>query len=283
MHNVTITGTRGFLGKYVCDVISRYHENIIPIPLFSGNNTFMTTEANDSEPISLLEDALRSSSALLLLGTYSSCQPYDTHSQCTMQNVMLNMRLLQLAYTCGVRNILAIGTCFEFGLTAKNETPLHPLSRLAPVGSYPSSKAAFCILSLDWAREYSVNLIYSRLFQVYGRGEHPSRLFPLLLQKARTGENFEINQPNLIRDFMHASQAAHHIVESLISILDDKHTRYPRVENICSGVGTTLINFASQIWRQENARGQIIVTPPIHTRAVDIPEIVGLPLNVFYE
>jgi dTDP-6-deoxy-L-talose 4-dehydrogenase (NAD+) len=200
-----------------------------------------------------------------------------------MQNIYMNLDLLQRAYACGIRKILAIGTCFEFGNTAKVEQPLHPLSRLAPIGSYPSSKAAFCLMALDWAREHSVDLIYSRLFQVYGEGENPSRLFPSLLKKARSGQNFELKQPDLIRDFMHASKAAQQISSSLNSLLKDGYKSFPRVEHICTGLGTSLFDFAEQIWTEEKASGHLILSrskPPRHT---DLPIIIGMPLNVSYE
>jgi len=283
MYNVAITGTRGFLGRYVCDVLAKSHVEINPIPLYSGSSDFSVHPSILTEPSHNLEGVLRSSSALLLLGTYSSCQPYDAHSACAMQNVYMNLNLLQRAYSCGVRKVLAIGTCFEFGHTARTEQPLHPLSRLAPIGSYPSSKAAFCLMALDWAREHSVDLIYSRLFQVYGEGEHPSRLFPSLLKKARSGQNFELKQPNLVRDFMHASEAAQQIASTLNFLLNDRYTIFPRVEHICTGVGTSLFHFADRIWREEKASGHLIMSNYKSTRAVDLHTIVGMPLNVSYE
>jgi len=277
---VAITGTNGFIGRYVCQMAASLFPDIRLVPLYSIPSGFTHHSDRAIAEGSSLSSKLSECDVLLLLGAHSTVQPYSTHLECVQQNIVLNMHLLENARISGITKILAVGTCFEYGLSALNEDFLTPNSLLLPIGSYPSSKAAFCVLALDWAMEFKIKLIYSRLFQIYGQGEHPSRLYPLLLNAAHSGKDFTLMQPNVIRDFMHVNEAAKCLLDSLYFLLKCDQNFSPTIENICSGIGTSVKDFASSIWSNTNSSGTLFYGTN-EPRRVDIPRIVGQPFRVF--
>ena len=66
----------------------------------------------------------------------------------------------------------------------------HPLAEdaaLEPRGFFGATKAAGSLLLQAAAAERGVRAAVLRAFQVYGPGDHPTRLVPVVLDAARTG------------------------------------------------------------------------------------------------
>ena len=134
--------------------------------------------------------------------------------------------------------IVALGSAFEYGVSGAQDEVLCPQSSpLQPKESYGVSKArGFEKIA---ASSYFDNpkATYARLFQVWGRGEHETRLFPSLLHAKHSRSQFQVLESSCVRDFVHIDTVS----ENILKLLDVAPVH--RVVNISSGLGMTLREF----------------------------------------
>src|SRR3712207_6041638 len=82
------------------------------------------------------------------------------------------------------RVVVRLGSSTEYAAAP------HPLAEDAPLeprGFFGATKAAGSLLLQAAAAERGVRACVLRAFQVYGPGDHPTRLVPVVLSAARTG------------------------------------------------------------------------------------------------
>lgn len=271
MINVCLTGSQGFIGKNLLNLLIQKDNEINVNPVYSTKpqNTGLALDNPDPLVLSKIDVAV-------LLGAYSTSHPYASHTTCAQENILRNLLFLEKCLKSGVNNFLIVGSCFEYGLSATKFRFLPSNAPLIPIGSYPSSKAAFSLIALDWAKNNNVNMVYSRLFQVYGKGEKPSRFYPSLLKAALSGANFEMTSGQQIRDILHVEIVVEELFKSIkfTSRLDSSGSTY--TQNICSGVPTKMRDFASSVWKSSNATGKLIFGTK-KSYFTDLPYIVGKP------
>ncbi|MCW2683583.1 MAG: strE [Blastococcus sp.] len=82
------------------------------------------------------------------------------------------------------RTVVRLGSSTEYGASAR---PLAEDAPLRPRGFFGATKAAGSLLLQAAAAERNVRAVVLRAFQVYGPGDHPTRLVPVVLSAARTG------------------------------------------------------------------------------------------------
>ena len=143
--------------------------------------------------------------------------------------------LAQLCEEGGAASITMIGSCFEFGprdrfaLIQSGETEY-------PSDVYSSTLLAGCRKFL--AAQGSVPRKYLRLFQLFGKGERGSRLFPSVCNALRSGIGVELRTPNAIRDFCLVDDVA-----SVVTVIAQSDEHVGKM-NICSGHGMSVREFA---------------------------------------
>ena len=82
------------------------------------------------------------------------------------------------------RTVVRLGSSTEY---AASSAPLTEQAPLEPRGFFGATKAAGSLLLQAAAAERGVRAVVLRAFQVYGPGDHPTRLVPVVLEAARTG------------------------------------------------------------------------------------------------
>jgi nucleoside-diphosphate-sugar epimerase len=82
------------------------------------------------------------------------------------------------------RAVVRLGSSTEY---AAAPHPLAEDAALRPRGFFGATKAAGSLLLQAGAAERGVRAVVLRAFQVYGPGDHPTRLVPVVLAAARTG------------------------------------------------------------------------------------------------
>jgi UDP-glucose 4-epimerase len=82
------------------------------------------------------------------------------------------------------RAVVRLGSSTEY---AASPAPLAEDAPLRPRGFFGATKAAGSLLLQAAAAERGVRAAVLRAFQVYGPGDHPTRLVPVVLSAARTG------------------------------------------------------------------------------------------------
>jgi nucleoside-diphosphate-sugar epimerase len=82
------------------------------------------------------------------------------------------------------RAVIRLGSSTEY---AASPEPLAEDAALEPRGFFGATKAAGSLLLQAAAAERGVRAAVLRAFQVYGPGDHPTRLVPVVLEAARSG------------------------------------------------------------------------------------------------
>ncbi|MGY1703415.1 NAD-dependent epimerase/dehydratase family protein [Geodermatophilus sp. SYSU D00697] len=82
------------------------------------------------------------------------------------------------------RAVVRLGSSTEY---AAGPAPLTEEAPLHPRGFFGATKAAGSLLLQAAAAERGARAVVLRAFQVYGPGDHPTRLVPVVLDAARTG------------------------------------------------------------------------------------------------
>lgn len=143
--------------------------------------------------------------------------------------------LAQMCEEGGAASITMIGSCFEFGPRDRFEL-IQSGETEYPSDVYSSTLLAGCRSFL--AAEGAIPRKYLRLFQLFGKGERSSRLFPSVCDALRSGIGVDLRTPNAIRDFCLVDDVANAVTAIAQS---DEHVGKM---NICSGQGMSVREFA---------------------------------------
>ena len=255
---IFLTGGSGFIGSHF---INQAHEAGHEIIAIKRKNSQPRVPLN-KEPkwvvCSLDEDArsfMDGSDVFVHLATHSASHPYDDLENCLYWNVYASIKLADQAKDVGINKFLITGTCYEYGLSAKDYKFIPVTASLQPTSPYPISKASASIAFMGFAIERQIQLRILRVFQVYGEGDHPSRLWQSLREAALKGKDFPMTLSEQIRDFIDVKEVAKKIVEGLN--FDNIKNGLPLTENIGSGTEQSLKDFASYWWKYWQATGEI--------------------------
>jgi len=171
-------------------------------------------------------------------------------------NVGCTLKLLKSAAEADVQKVLISGSFIEYGLSANKYDYIPTSAALLPTTPYASSKAAAFELAYGFCLEAKISLFYNRIFSAYGEGQFEQNLWPSLKKAAESGEDFNMSSGIQIRDFISVEDVGNIFLRDLK--LDVKGDFAPRINNVCSGKGTSVLEFASYWWNKWNAKGKLI-------------------------
>ena len=136
--------------------------------------------------------------------------------------------------------IVALGSCFEYGLTGNYEDFLSPdTSELRPAEPYGISKAKGYERLLTSGFFENKRATYARVFQAWGGTEDSHRLYPALTSAKARKKKIDILESEVVRDFIYVQEVAAEIMRLITDSSVQGGTK-----NISSGVGMTVREFA---------------------------------------
>jgi nucleoside-diphosphate-sugar epimerase len=134
--------------------------------------------------------------------------------------------------------VVHVGTGFEY---TASDLPVSEDMPTVPSGSvYGAAKAASSAVAGGFATSLRIMLL--RPFHIYGAGEAPERLGPMLIAKARIGERVALTAGEQQRDFLHIDDAARCIWAALAKAASAQEPSVT-VLNLGSGTAITLRRF----------------------------------------
>ncbi len=135
----------------------------------------------------------------------------------------------------GGTRMIALGTCAEYD--ADDAGPWDEHRPIRPTTAYGKAKAA---LWRDLSDLCGEDLIWARLFHLFGPGEDARRFVPQICQRLAAGQPADVLAPHLIRDYAPTS----HVAKCLCALLQ---TRCMGAIDIASGRPVTLGEMAGWI------------------------------------
>ena len=147
------------------------------------------------------------------------------------------LEMLKLFKQNGGKRAVYAGTCFEYDITGE---VLKETSPINPKTLYAQSKNELHIACEKYSKENNLSFGWGRIFYVFGRNEHPSRLTAKLLDAMKRNEQFDLGAPNNLLDYMYTKD----IAEAFVKFLQND---YSGSVNICTGNGILLKDYALKI------------------------------------
>ena len=130
------------------------------------------------------------------------------------------------------RAVVRLGSSTEY---AASPRPLAEDAALEPRGFFGATKAAGSLLLRAAAAERGIRAAVLRAFQVYGPGDHPTRLVPVVLDAARTGAVVPLPVRLSRRDWVWVGD----VVDACVRAAEDDALPPGAVLNIGTGVQTS--------------------------------------------
>lgn len=275
--NVFVTGATGFVGGYfVNEALSRGHKVTGLIRTDSkpkiaprGCVHWQRVELNK-----IATNDLAGADVLVHFASVGVSPQKSTLEELYFWNVMVLLRLLEAAANAEIRKIIIAGSYIEYGLSADDYELIPVTAALRPTTPYAASKASGFELAHSFCINNSIGLVYKRIFSAYGIGQYQGNFWPSLRAAALGGEDFPMTSGEQIRDFISVEKVAQQFMDSVEAEVDPGAT--PIVENVCSGAGVTVLEFAEYWWKHWNARG-ILLRGAVQSRGNEPVRFVGVP------
>lgn len=185
---VAVTGATGFLGRHVTTALAEAGAQPLPI----GGDVCAALRVDG--PVDVV---------CHLAGRASGRFARDAEGGLRV-NVVGTLNALELAQRSRARLVLA-STCAVYRPCAgavREDAPLGPIS------GYGFSKRLAESLAEAYASHRGVSVVILRLFNPYGPGQAGEYVIPYLCQAIARRDRPALQQPNSIRDFIHAHDVA---------------------------------------------------------------------------
>lgn len=172
--NVLILGANGFLG-------SQLKQNL-PFNIFILDKKKSKAETYSSEAIARNIEDKKINIVINCCGSYSN--NYDVDH---MANVLVTQNILKVVSEQGLNvKVILFGSSAEYGITSNN--PIDENMTCTPKSIYGITKYTQYLLSKHYAENFSLNIIYVRLFNIHGANAPETLVTGKLLKYIRDGE-----------------------------------------------------------------------------------------------
>ncbi len=260
---IFLTGGTGFIGSHFLKAGLEQNRQIRALKRNSNSKTKIPLNIQPEwlqksiEEVSI-ED-LADCEVLVHLAAHSANFPYDTLENCIKYNVIEPLNLFLKAKEAGIKKYVVAGSCFEYGTSGERYDFIPTDAPLEPTNTYSASKAMAAIAFMNFALENQVSVVIQRIFQVYGKGELETRLWPSLKKAALSGEDFPMTKGEQIRDFINVEDVADKLIKSCTELKETKNYSNFIIENLGSGNPQSILEFSNYWWQKWDAKGALLI------------------------
>lgn len=203
---ILITGAFGFIGSPLLKLLARsshqlflIHRSNVPIENISSNSTLIQSDIEQFNDFKELKIDMVIDLAWGHLDNFNCVE----HIKVELE---IHKVFLQRALHQGVKSILVAGTCLEYGLI---EGVCRESVQCEPLTQYGQAKLALLNELMSLQRTHSFNLIWPRIFYVFGDGSSKKSLFNHVQEAKRQGQHqFNMSHGNQTRDFISVNEVA---------------------------------------------------------------------------
>lgn len=243
---VAVTGASGFVGRHVLAELARMQTEIVAVTrdaskLLHLSPSVHVVEMDISSPESNCFAQMGSPDVLIHLAwdglsNYRAFCHFDTE-------LPRHYLFLKNLIDAGLLSIFVAGTCLEYGMQSG---ALSEGIRLCPSNSYGYAKDALR-QQLEFLKTIkNFNLVWGRLFYMYGEGQSGNSLYASLKEAVLRGDkSFDMSGGEQLRDYLPVAEVARKIVRLALSGGDIGPV------NICSGKPISVRRLVEQ-WLAHN-------------------------------
>ncbi len=235
---VFLTGASGFIGSHVarvlldagCDVTAlvRPTTDLWRLSGVAERISFVTADLSETASIGKHLDRIRPD-ACIHCAWYAEPGKYLNSNE-NIGSLTGSLGLLEELIRVGCRQIVLVGTCFEYRMHGGLLSETDPAG---PETIYAAAKLSFNMMAQHLAKPAGVRLAWARLFYQFGPYEDERRVVPAVIKTLLRGETFPASPGEQIRDYLHVRDVA-----SALWALVDRQVE--GIVNIASGNGVTM-------------------------------------------
>ena len=258
---VLLTGASGFIGRHTLKAlldaghdVSAIHRNGDHLSEDKVRWVHSSLEKPDWNKI---ERELNGERFALLHLAASGVDPKKHNwEDCFRCNVTHALEFWLESIKRGADRIVTCGTCFEYGSAAEKHAFIPTSAALEPLNAYAASKAAATMALHGVSSAFGISSLSLRPCVVFGEGEAEYRLWPSLRRAALSGHDFPMTAGTQIRDFVPVQHVAGELARGVAR--SDLPTGRLTIENVGSGKGQTILEFAAEWWHKWEATGSLL-------------------------
>jgi nucleoside-diphosphate-sugar epimerase len=264
-----ITGSSGFIGKYMLSELKESSFDIIEIDVDKGHNL------NDSNCL----DYLRNVDYFIHLASHSFVpasfeNPYIFYRE----NFIMTLNVLEAAKRLNSKVIFF--SSYLYGSPAY--LPIDENHPLLPHNPYAESKLICEKLCEGYNRDFGLDVVVFRPFNIYGKGQNPAFILPSIIQQSQNGI-VKLIDPRPKRDFIHVLDvvcAARKVIELKLDgyhVFNIGYGKSYSIDEVTKTISEILQNQLHIQFTHEYRKGEVLDTVANISRAKNMlmwePEI----------
>jgi nucleoside-diphosphate-sugar epimerase len=212
MKRVLVTGAPGFLGHASMRVLQAHGWDVVGVSK-TGEASHLKVDLLDASAVRSMLNEVKPTHLL-----HAAWRPVHGDVMRSSENLTwlaASLNLVKAFHDAGGERVAVIGTSAEYdwtgGLCRNNVTPLRPATL------YGATKHALCAVLASFAQTVGLGFVWPRVFDVYGPGEHETRLASSVIRAIVRGEPARCTHGTQVRDYLHIDDVARGIVAALES------------------------------------------------------------------
>lgn len=248
MKTVLVTGAPGWIGSHVTRelvatghrvlAVARPGEPLDRIADLLARVELIELDLADLRPLEALLRDMRLDIAMHL-AWYAAPGRYLNATE-NLDCLTSSLSLLRLLDQVNCHRTLITGTCFEYDTTLM--TPLSEGSPIYPRHLYSACKHALHVAAEQFQQTRGRQLVWPRIFYLYGPWEAEERLMPYVIRKLLNREPCPLTDGKQVRDYLHVEDVARALCAVALSEVTG-------AVNIASGTPVTVAEVAQTIGR----------------------------------
>jgi UDP-glucose 4-epimerase len=189
MKKIAITGSSGFVGKYMISILKDSKYEIIELDLDKGY------DVTKLESLNLLIDV----DFIIHFASRSSViESFKNPAEYYFTNYIMTLNVLECARRMNSKVIYF--SSYIYGTPVY--LPIDELHPINPHNPYAQSKLICEKLCEGYNRDFGLDILVFRPFNIYGKGQNSAFLLPSIVKQSLTGI-ITLNDPRPKRDFIH--------------------------------------------------------------------------------
>lgn len=226
---IILTGANGFIGSKLLTVLKLHDHEVIAldqqsnINLGSGNERFIQYNIAGKLP----QEIFDFSPEILIHLAWEGIPDFSL--EMCAKNVNEQVQFIDnIKKVPSIKKMIVTGTCMEYG---RKTGICNESERNRPHSYFSWAKQTMSDFSREACAESSIKLIWFRLFYIYGLGQRPGSLIPMLFNAFQNNRNPTINNPSSSNDYVYIND----VIDAIILAINN-----PELEGIFNlGSGST--------------------------------------------
>lgn len=244
---IVVTGAAGFIGRYAVRSLVGEGHDVFAVTTRRSVSDTVKRYIDGSELVrvkalcEIPENIIKGN--VLIHCAWSNVQDMNNASHYAHAHIQL--QFISKIALFEPKKVIVTGTCFEF---ASSVGPVSVFDQPSPMNAYGHTKNFIRCASEAILRDKSeIELIWARLFHVYGEGQHDKSFYSQLLAAISNRDKFfNMSEGEQLYDYMRVEEVA----KKLSFLCANKA---PSIVHICNGYPVSLRRLAEKIIQERDA------------------------------